>query len=123
MRFFSLIVGNFIAVTPGTYDVSLVDMDNIFINSGGYNGCRIYDDRKSLIASIRLNPEPCKEQIHLRRLIKSDAKPEWKRLVFVLSSIRSKRKIINFVTGLLHKPDRVITLRTGQYVNVTTKKA
>lgn len=121
MRYFRITVGNIMYVRNGVYFVQDFDMNKVFIKSFGYDSLRIYDHQKTLLVSIRLDSLPGDGHLCLRKHLPANVDSDLKRLVFVLSTIRSRWKIINTLTGLLYRKNRVITFEPHEYSNITAE--
>lgn len=122
MRYFRISVGDYVFVRSGNYPLPIFDMNRVFVKAFGYDRCRIYDDRNSLIASFKLDALPPNGHLILRSYMKSESDPKLKRLVFVLSPRRSNWKIIDAAVGLFFRKDRIVSFKPRKYVNCTAEK-
>lgn len=122
MRFFRISVGKYVIVNGGNYPLPVFDMNSVFIKAFGYERCRIYGDRKSPIASFKLDSLPPNGHLFLRSYMKSDSGQTFKKLVFVLSPRWSDWKIINATVGLFLRKDQAVTFKPREFVNCTAEK-
>ena len=109
-------------VRRGNYPLPIFDMNRVFVKAFGYERCRIYDDRNSLIASFKLDALPPNGHLFLRSYMMAESDPALKRVIFVLSPRRSNYKIINAAVGMFFRKDQKVSFVPRKFENCTAEK-